>query len=203
MSHRIWEGIRHDEYEFTDLPYDPKEKESQRIRELFARSQLKQIPEQDRADFVRAYDCGDKEQAYEILDRDSSAINLGKLPVVDVSATESQTRLPTLPTSKASNFAVSSERFAARRRKSICLWFAVLSGSGRFLSPDFVFFSVLVFMVFFLVLCGSVSVFRPSPKRPRSRAARGSSLQRAPRSGPLRKRAGEGENRQLGSRETT
>jgi hypothetical protein len=50
-------------------------------------------------------------------------------------------------------------------------------------------------MVFFLVLCGSVSVFRPSlKKRPRSRAARGSSLQRAPRSGPLRKRAGEGEN---------
>ena len=43
----------------------------------------------------------------------------------------------------------------------------MLSGSGRFLSPDFVFFSVVVFMVFFLVLCGSVSVFRPSLRKDR------------------------------------
>jgi hypothetical protein len=47
--------------------------------------------------------------------------------------------------------------------KSIGLRFAVLSGSGRLKSPDFVFFSVFVFMVFFLLLCGSVSVCRPSP----------------------------------------
>jgi hypothetical protein len=56
--------------------------------------------------------------------------------------------------------------------KSIRLRLAVLSGSGWFLSPDFVFFSVIVFMVFFLVLCGSVSVFRPSLQKDREAGRR-------------------------------
>ena len=60
--------------------------------------------------------------------------------------------------------------------------------SVRFWSPESELIFELGFMVFFFVLCCSVSVSRPSQRRLRSRAASGSSLQRAPRPAPCESR---------------
>ncbi len=76
MSHRVWEGIRHNEYRFTDLPKDVREKEEDRIYSKLSdpaklHNTMQQIPESDRADFVRAYDAGDREETGKVLNRES------------------------------------------------------------------------------------------------------------------------------------
>ena len=76
MSHRVWEGIRHDEYRFTELPKVVQEKESKlAYRDLTdsgiaSDGRLTRIPEADRNAFVRAYRDGNREEAYHVLDRD-------------------------------------------------------------------------------------------------------------------------------------
>lgn len=84
MSHRIWEGVRRKEYEFSELPDIVKEKEAQRLRDQLDRTQipsdLQRIPERDRADFTRAWDSGERNQAYEVLDRPVFAENVALKP---------------------------------------------------------------------------------------------------------------------------
>lgn len=81
MSHRVWEGIRHDEYRFSDLPSTVKEKEAKLAYEKLSvpavsTSRLAEIPETDRNDFVHAYQAGKREDAYHVLDRDSFRRNM-------------------------------------------------------------------------------------------------------------------------------
>ena len=82
MSHRFWEGIRHNEYRFTDAPAIVQEKEAKlAFRDLTGPSNaqtrtLEQIPEADRADFIRAYQSGDRNEVGRVLSRDSFRQNM-------------------------------------------------------------------------------------------------------------------------------
>ena len=81
LSHRIWEGVRRDEYKFTDLPKVVQEKETDRAYAVLKKrevgtSKLAAIPESDRQDFISAYEAGHKEQAEKILDRKSFRENM-------------------------------------------------------------------------------------------------------------------------------
>jgi hypothetical protein len=73
MSTRIWEGVRREEYQFSELPEIVKEKEAQFLRsQLQAQNispDLQRIPQNDRDDFTNAWDSGKRHEAYEILDR--------------------------------------------------------------------------------------------------------------------------------------
>ena len=81
LSHRVWEGIRHGEAKFSELLDNIKEKEAKRLYELLNKhedvsTQAAQIPESDRKDFIRAFESGKKEEAYQILDRQSFTNNV-------------------------------------------------------------------------------------------------------------------------------
>lgn len=76
MSHRIWEGIRRDEYKFTDLPKTVQEKEMERAYSRLRRSTIgsadeSRIPAKDREDFCRAYEADKREEAAKVLERES------------------------------------------------------------------------------------------------------------------------------------
>jgi hypothetical protein len=81
MSHRIWEGIRRDEYKFTDLPKVVQEKEAERAYYVLKKRETgtgkaSNIPETDREDFIRAYESGKREEAKKILERESFRMNM-------------------------------------------------------------------------------------------------------------------------------
>ena len=76
MSHRVWAGIRRNEYTFAELPKTVREKETEhaykRLRDSAIGSvEAQRIPETDREDFIRAYEAGKREEAEKILGRDS------------------------------------------------------------------------------------------------------------------------------------
>jgi hypothetical protein len=76
MSHRVWEGVRHGEYKFSELPKDVREKESDRAYAALVKRNstavgLEGIPALDRNDFLRAHESGNREEEYKILDRPS------------------------------------------------------------------------------------------------------------------------------------
>jgi hypothetical protein len=82
MSHRFWEGIRHGEYKFSDAPKAVRDKEEDRVYAKLTTPQIeqdriRQIPESDRADFIRAYKAGDREEAGRVLNRESFGKNVG------------------------------------------------------------------------------------------------------------------------------
>ncbi|MEA3207164.1 MAG: hypothetical protein QOE70_221 [Chthoniobacter sp.] len=81
MSHRIWEGIRRDEYTFSELPKSVREKEMEQAYKRLRDSpnelgSASRIPESDRVDFIRAYEGGRREEASKILDRESFKQNM-------------------------------------------------------------------------------------------------------------------------------
>ena len=81
MSHRVWEGVRHGEYSFMDLPKDVREKEEDRIYKKFTdpsrgRDSLEHIPEADRNDFIQAYKAGDRKEIGDVLNRESFRRNV-------------------------------------------------------------------------------------------------------------------------------
>ena len=80
MSHRVWEGIRHNEYTFTELPKVVQEKEIDRAYKRLTEPQLSEdvsrIPVADRTDFVRAFENGRHDEASQVLDRRSFRENL-------------------------------------------------------------------------------------------------------------------------------
>ena len=78
MSHRVWEGVRQQQYQFSELPDPVKEKEAQSLRDMFSGvkhmpKEINQIPSNDRSDFINAWDAGQKSAAYSVLDRSSFA----------------------------------------------------------------------------------------------------------------------------------
>ena len=78
MSRRVWEGIRRNEYTFAELPKVVRDKETEhaykRLRDSAIGSvEAQRIPEKDREDFIRAYESGKREEAEQILGRDSFA----------------------------------------------------------------------------------------------------------------------------------
>lgn len=81
MSHRIWEGVRREEYHFSELPDSVKEKEAERLHQLLLKgpditTDLEKIPQIDREDFQSAWKAGKRKEACEILDRPSFAENV-------------------------------------------------------------------------------------------------------------------------------
>ena len=81
MSHRVWEGVRRDEYKFTELPKSVREKEAKQAYKLLHDSpsqaeNVTRIPEKDRNDFIHAYESGKKEESHKVLDRDSFKANM-------------------------------------------------------------------------------------------------------------------------------
>lgn len=95
MSHRIWEGVRRDEYTFTELPKSVREKETKQAYNLLrdpskGPESVLTIPEKDRTDFIRAYESGKEEEAGKILERESFRKNMFKettsQPIKHVSA---------------------------------------------------------------------------------------------------------------------
>jgi hypothetical protein len=76
MSHRVWDGIRHGEYTFDQLPPAVREKEAKQAYGLLRDSKIDvsgvdEIPDKDRQDFIRAYEAGKKAEAGKILERES------------------------------------------------------------------------------------------------------------------------------------
>ena len=81
MSHRVWEGIRRDEYTFTELPKVVQEKEAARAYSVLKKREAElgkavQIPDADRDDFIHAYESGEREEASKILERRSFRENM-------------------------------------------------------------------------------------------------------------------------------
>ena len=80
MSHRVWEGVRHHEYEFSDLPKSVQEKEAklayEKLTAVAPDSDVKNIRAADRAEFVDAYRTGKQNTALHVLNRDSFRANL-------------------------------------------------------------------------------------------------------------------------------
>lgn len=81
MSRRIWEGVRRDEYKFSDLPTTVREKETERAYARLKKPALgisteSRIPGTDRDDFIRAYEGGKRDDAEKVLDREGFRRNL-------------------------------------------------------------------------------------------------------------------------------
>jgi hypothetical protein len=73
MSHRIWEGIRHNEYTFAELPETVREKEARRAYSALAKRDAgtEAIPAKDREEFCRAFEQGHRKEAENVLERES------------------------------------------------------------------------------------------------------------------------------------
>jgi hypothetical protein len=85
MSHRVWEGVRRDEYQFSELPEKIKEKEALQLYGMLSGAkqmpeELNNIPQADRDDFTRAWNSGRKNEAYAVLNRSSFKDNLAVTP---------------------------------------------------------------------------------------------------------------------------
>ena len=80
MSHRVWEGVRRDEYDFSELPENVKEKEAKRLYDQITMrkppTEILNIPKQDRDDFLREWGVGNHSKSYEILERSVFANNI-------------------------------------------------------------------------------------------------------------------------------
>lgn len=81
LSHRVWEGVRHDEYRFDDLPGEVKEKEAERLYGKMtapdkSQASLAEIPAVDRDEFLAAYRTGKRADAYHVLERESFRRNV-------------------------------------------------------------------------------------------------------------------------------
>lgn len=97
MSHRVWEGVRRGEYEFIDLPENVRKKEMEQLYGLMSDPErmpenLKQIPADDRKEFMAAVAAGREEEAAQILNRDTFRENVSVDPFVRHSEREEQTR---------------------------------------------------------------------------------------------------------------
>lgn len=82
MSQRVWGGVKRGEYQFTELPEVVKEKEADRLEEILKAgpsrpSSVWEVPEADRADFMKARDQDRKQESFEVLNRPSFAAALG------------------------------------------------------------------------------------------------------------------------------
>lgn len=96
MSYRVWEGVRQGEYTFDELPENIRKKEAERLYEQLvgterAPAALANIPQQDRADFIREYEAGNEKAVTEVLSRESFSLN-----VSTHSATEGSLRDPSV-----------------------------------------------------------------------------------------------------------
>ncbi len=81
MSHRVWEGIRREEFKFSELPAFVQQKEAKHLYGRLTGStknlgDASAIPEKDRQDFVRAYEDGNKAESYRVLERESFRKNV-------------------------------------------------------------------------------------------------------------------------------
>ena len=85
MGHRVWEGVRRGEYDFSELPENVRRREADRLYEVLADPErtggsLRDIPARDREEFVAALGAGDREKAEEVLGREGFTENASVVP---------------------------------------------------------------------------------------------------------------------------
>lgn len=78
MSKRVWEGVNQGQYRFNELPDSVKEKEAERMHHYLTSENTRgtfnqTIPQSDRQEFCSAYEAGDKQRSYSVLERPSFA----------------------------------------------------------------------------------------------------------------------------------
>ena len=125
MSHRVWEGVRASEYQFTDLPSNVKEKEAAQIYAMLAGEKqmpaaMRQIPVQDKQDFISAMDEGDHSRAFSVLNRKSFKETVSLKPKKDLpenSVEEAQERDSEITFQNHSSEKTSSEEDSAAIQK--------------------------------------------------------------------------------------
>lgn len=81
MSHRVWEGIRHDEYSFDELPEGLRKKEAEHLYDQVrgkteADPGLKNIPQHDLDDFIREQEAANETAVTEVLSRKAFSENV-------------------------------------------------------------------------------------------------------------------------------
>lgn len=81
MEHRVWEGIRKEEYKFSELPESVRERSADRVYKGLVANDTNvvddsNIPEKDKQDFMRAFRSGNNREAHKLLDRDSFTNNV-------------------------------------------------------------------------------------------------------------------------------
>ena len=85
MSHRFWEGVRRNEYQFHEAPSSVREKDTDWAYTTLAKRErspihMHDIPENDRGDFICAYEGGRRDEAERILERDGFKQNMFRAP---------------------------------------------------------------------------------------------------------------------------
>ncbi len=108
MSHRVWEGIREEEYSFEELPENVRKKESERVyKQLTGKIQadpdLDNIPQQDREDFIREHEAGNEKAASQVLSRESFSKNVSIHSSKEVSLSDTSYSVETTPASQEAN----------------------------------------------------------------------------------------------------
>lgn len=78
MSKRVWEGVHQGQYRFNELPESVKDKEAERMHHYLTSENTRgtferAIPQADRQDFCSAYEAGDKQRSYSVLEREGFA----------------------------------------------------------------------------------------------------------------------------------
>ena len=119
MSYRVWEGVRQGEYSFDELPENVRKKEAERLYEKLvgterAPASLANIPQQDRADFIREYEAGNEKAVTEVLNRESFSMN-----VSTHSSTEGSLRDPSVSPKEEGVDQKASETESKRASKEI------------------------------------------------------------------------------------
>ena len=83
MSHRVWEGVRHGEYRFDELPKVMKEKEAKEVENSLKKperehGELAAISGKDKVDFLESRRKGQREESYAILERPAFVQHVAK-----------------------------------------------------------------------------------------------------------------------------
>ena len=120
VSHRVWEGIRHGEYRFEELPEVVKEKEAERLHDIMESpskmTATEKKPLRDVKDFCEAYDRGNKREACRILGRPSFAEWVGRDESIEV---KSASPVRNVMAAERSRPKVSEEEKASSKDKSL------------------------------------------------------------------------------------
>lgn len=83
ISERLWEGIERGELEFTDLATETRKKEAEFLYRCLngdakVDHPLQSMPDEDKADFIRAYEAKDEKAVSEVLSRKSVSQHVGR-----------------------------------------------------------------------------------------------------------------------------
>lgn len=99
MSKRVWEGVNQGQYRFNELPESVKEKEAERMHHYLTSENTRctfdqTIPHSDRQEFCLAYEAGDKQRSYSVLERPSFARAVHHAEISELVSNDVKTAAP-------------------------------------------------------------------------------------------------------------